>query len=94
MQRKHVRIEASLPVSFLKEGNRFVAYTPALDLSTSGKTYREAQNRFDEAVQLFFEELFAKGTLDDVLCGLGWKKNRARWSPPVVIAHDIRPVTV
>lgn len=46
----------SLPVSVLKEGKRFVAYAPALDLSTSGKTYEEAKERFEEAVTLFFEE--------------------------------------
>jgi predicted RNase H-like HicB family nuclease len=44
-------------VAILREGKRFVAYTPALDLSTSGKTQAEAKARFQEAAELFFEEL-------------------------------------
>ena len=43
---KKMRIDFQLPVSFLKEDKRFIAYTPALDLSTSGKTYEEARKRF------------------------------------------------
>ncbi|MEK7537372.1 MAG: hypothetical protein AAB619_00155 [Patescibacteria group bacterium] len=45
-----------LPVSILREGKRFIAYTPALDLSTSGKTFEQAKQRFEEAAELFFEE--------------------------------------
>ncbi|MEK7636828.1 MAG: hypothetical protein AAB402_00355 [Patescibacteria group bacterium] len=45
-----------LPVSILREGKRFIAYTPALDLSTSGKTFDQAKQRFAEAAELFFEE--------------------------------------
>ena len=44
----------NLTVNFLREGKRFIAYSPALDLSTSGKTYEEARQRFQEAAQLFF----------------------------------------
>lgn len=47
----------SLPVAILRESNRFIAYTPALDLSTSGKSFAEAKARFQEAAELFFEEL-------------------------------------
>lgn len=53
---------AQLPVSFLREGKRFIAYTPALDLSTSGKTFEEAKEHFVEASELFFEELDRMGT--------------------------------
>lgn len=61
----------TLPVSIFKEGNAFVAYTPALDLSTMGETFEEAQNNFKEAVQIFFEEVIEKGTLEEVLMGYG-----------------------
>jgi predicted RNase H-like HicB family nuclease len=57
------KIKVNLPVSFLKEGNKFVAYTPVLDISTSGKTFKEAQKRFSELVEIFFEELIEMGTL-------------------------------
>ena len=49
-------LEFNLPVSILREGKSFIAYTPALDLSTSARTYNEAKKRFREVVEIFFEE--------------------------------------
>lgn len=46
---KKLTFQANLPVTFLREGKKFVAYTPALDLSTSGDTLEQAQKRFAEA---------------------------------------------
>lgn len=83
-----VNFEVSLPVSVLKEGRYFVAYSPALDLSTSGKTFEEAKRRFGEVVQIFFEELLEKGTLEEVLSTLGWQKIRKEWTPPVVVSYE------
>lgn len=80
--------KVSLPVSILKEGKYYIAYSPALDLSTSGKTFKEVKKRFEEVVEIFFEELSAKGTLDKVLGELGWHKVQKEWSPPVVVANE------
>lgn len=67
-------MEINIPVSILKEGNKFIAYSPALDLSTSGKNYDEVKRRFKEILGIFLEELLKKGTLKEVLLDLGWKK--------------------
>ncbi len=61
---KKVIANVSLQVSFLKEGDRYVAYSPALDLSTSGRTFNEARSHFEEASVLFLEELHKAGTTD------------------------------
>ncbi len=82
------RIQFKLSVTFLREKKLFVAYSPALDLSTSGKTYEEARRRFTEAAMLFFEELAAKGTAAKVLRDLGWQKNKNAWQPPLVISCE------
>jgi len=87
-------LEFKLPVSFLREGKKYVAYTPALDLSTSGRTYEEAKRRFREIVSIFFEELIEKGTLDEVLRDLGWKRIQAEWSPPVIISQELQSIRV
>lgn len=91
---KKLNLELKLPVSFLREGKKYVAYTPALDLSTSGKSYAEAKRRFEEIVNIFFEELIKKGTLEEVLLDLGWKRIRAKWNPPVVISQESQTVRV
>ena len=81
-------LEFSLPVSILREGKKYIAYTPALDLSTSGNTFNQAKKRFDEMVYLFFEEITKENTLEDVLTDLGWKKVHAKWNPPIVISNE------
>jgi predicted RNase H-like HicB family nuclease len=56
-----------LPVIITKQNRRFVAYTPALDISTSGKTEKEVKNKFVELVNLFLEEIIEANTADDIL---------------------------
>lgn len=95
LQKRHaVNIKFSLPVSFLREGRYFIAYTPALDLSTYGKSYEEARVRFGEVLQIFFEEILEKHTVDKVLSDLGWQKVRKQWVPPTLIAQETETITV
>lgn len=84
----------NLPVSFLKEADQFVAYTPALDLSTSGSTLEEAKNNFTEAVEIFFDEIVQMGTLEDVLLDLGWKRQDKDFLPPVIVSQGMESVRV
>ncbi len=76
----------SLPVVITKQGKRFVAYTPALDISTSGKSEKEVKMRFEEMASIFFEEIVEAGTIKDVLSELGWKKEQKKWAPPQVVS--------
>ena len=92
-KKKH-NVEVNLPVIFLREGDQFVAHSPALDVATSADTFEKAKKRFGESVEIFFEELMAKGTLDEVLQELGWKKVRRQWQPPMVVAHESESVRV
>lgn len=88
------KLNFSLPVSILKEDKYFIAYSPALDLSTSGKTFEQAKKRFDEIVEIFFEELLEKGTLGKVLKELGWKNVQKEWFPPVLVSQEIESFQV
>jgi len=88
----------SLTVNISKQGRRFVAYSPALDISTSGKDEVEAKKRFEELVAIFFEELKETGTTDDVLTELGWHKGQpttpkstvSEWMPPHTTQVEVR----
>ena len=91
---KKTKLEFKLPVSVIKEDKRYIAYTPALDLSTSGKSYNEAKKRFEEIVNIFFEEIIKKGTLEKVLHDLGWKQIKTKWSPPAIISHNFQEVQI
>lgn len=59
------RLEAKFNV-FAEDGN-YVAYCPALDISSSGKTYDEAADNFKEAFELYVETCLEWGTLEEDL---------------------------
>ena len=88
------KVDFSLSVMILKEGESFIAYAPALDISTVGDTLAEAQQRFDEAVHIFLEEIKEEGTVDDALSELGWPKVNHEYVPPVVVGHDTQTFSV
>lgn len=89
-----VDFQFALPVSILKEGDSFIAFTPALDLSTVGDSFEQAQERFEEAVQIFFEEITEKGTAEEVLSDLGWQKLKEQLVPPQVVSNQTKQFTV
>lgn len=65
----------NLPVSIFREDKYFIAYTPALDLST-------------------FEALVEKGTTDEILTNLGWKKVKTKRFPPVEVDHRLETIRI
>ena len=73
---------ADLPVQIIKQGRLFIAYSHALDISTSGKSEKEAVERFGDILQIFIRELIQKGSLDHSLVALGWTRRNKRWAPP------------
>jgi predicted RNase H-like HicB family nuclease len=52
--------QANLSVTFLREKKRFIAYSPALDFSTSGKSFEEAKEKAQEVLELWLEELTSR----------------------------------
>lgn len=79
-----------LTVAFYREGNKFIAYSPALNLSTCGNSQEQAKRRFEEILEIFFAEVDKMGTLEDVLLECGWKKvgrPLRHWQPPVFVGQ-------
>jgi hypothetical protein len=85
MKKKLKELKADIPVWFFKEGDSFIAYSPALDLSSCGDTEALARKRFTEDVNLFLAETVKMGTLDEVMEECGWRKvpNNQGWLPPI-----------
>ena len=82
--KKGEKILTKIPVILFEEGKKFVAYSPAIDLSTCGDTEEQARKRFVEAASIFFDEITRMGTVDDVLAECGWHKmpGKDTWMPP------------
>jgi hypothetical protein len=85
-------IGIKIPVQIIKEDDQFVAYTPALDISTCGTTLEDAKKSFDELVEIFLEETIKMGTLEEVLKEQGWKCIRKQWRPPVIVDQAFREI--
>ena len=81
-------IACKLPVIITKQNSSFVAYSPALDISTSGHSLKKVKQRFVELSGIFIEEILEAGTINEVLSELGWKKVQKVWNPPQVVAND------
>ena len=84
------KLDVNVEVFIIKEGEVFVSYCPALDLASQGDSFDEAVQAFDEALDIFFEEITEMGTLDDVLKDCGWKKVQKHWEPPLVVGQTQR----
>lgn len=89
----------SVPINVLRcHGTRqFIVQSPALDISSCGKTESQAIKMFGEAAQLFLSELQRMGTIDDVLAEMGWTKVRkpqVHWVPPELLHQKRVPLRV
>jgi predicted RNase H-like HicB family nuclease len=83
-----------LAVTIFREGKTFIAYSPALDLSSCGSSEQEAKRMFTEAVEVFFEELIAIKTVDATLKDLGWTKKKGQFQPPEIVKQAVVNVMV
>lgn len=93
MKKQIAKLDMSFPVLIKKEGSVYVAYTPALDISTYGKSESKAKKNFDELVQTYFEEFIDEPrALEEVLESLGWVKRRSSWHQPKITntVQDVR----
>lgn len=71
-------ITISVTVAIGKEGDFFVAISPALNVSGYGKTKEEAQESFDENVNVFCSDLLSltKKNMEAQLQLLGFKQEK------------------
>ena len=80
-----------LHVEMIEEDGHFVAYCPALELSSYGKNADIARKRFEKELEIFFVETTRKGTLDKYLLKMGWtlrKKPVPQYIPPEIDIKD------
>ena len=53
-----------LQVQLMIDGDYIVSYCPALELSFFGNTEEDAKEGFEEALNIFIDELHKRGTLE------------------------------
>ncbi|MEK7535681.1 MAG: hypothetical protein AAB590_01540 [Patescibacteria group bacterium] len=87
-------LKFNIQFDILREGKSFIAYSPALDLSTHAKTLKKAKERFTEAMELYFESLIAHDKLEETLHNLGWSISKGTYIPPMIVAREMSSFAV
>jgi len=91
---KRTHIDFDIPLVLMKEGDAFVAFSPALDLYEHGDGYDDVCDAFRRKLRIFFAELVKMGTLEKVLLDCGWTKIKNRLTPPTIIDRKTESVHV
>ena len=73
-----IKMQLSAYVTAEKIGNWHEAWCPALGIGTQGETLQQARANIEEAVELFIETAFARGTLKKVLAARGFHPHREK----------------
>ena len=68
-----IRFELTVPAEVREDGEHFVSFCPPLDVYSQGPTEETALDNLVEALQLFVESCYARGTLDRVLKDCGFE---------------------
>ncbi len=79
------KVNIEILVLLFKEGKYIVAYCPALELSSYGKTEKEALEYFSDALDIFINDTIKKGTLEKCLLKFGWNLQQipfVKYIPP------------
>jgi predicted RNase H-like HicB family nuclease len=77
-------ISADVTVMLYQQGDYVMAYCPALELSSYGKTEQEATAAFREALDIFLEYCGEQGTLEQNLIACGWDIRQGYHQPEEV----------
>ncbi len=88
---KEDSIQIKIEVLLFEEHETFVAYCPALELSSYGVDQKDAKKAFEGALDIFVKETTKRGTLEKLLLKLGWsleQKPKLNYRPPVFNLKD------
>lgn len=78
--------EIAFTIHIFKEGNRYVAHVPKLDVSSCGATDEEARQNIQDAVRGFVETSRDMGTLTEILEEAGYVRDRETWRAPEFVS--------
>jgi predicted RNase H-like HicB family nuclease len=71
-------VNTNLELYLFKEGQMYIAYCPAIDISAYGKSENEARASFDEALSAHLTYCIDKNTLADDLKAHGWQMAKGK----------------
>lgn len=91
VQKERNSLNVNVQVALFQEDGIWVAYCPALEVSSYGDDKKEAKKAFEEAMQIFLSETDRKGTLERYLLKLGWQlqqKPKPMYNQPYISLEE------
>ncbi len=91
LQKDRISLQINVQVALFQEDGIWVAYCPALEVSSYGDEKEEAKQGFEEAMQIFLIETERKGTLEKCLLKLGWQlqqKPKPLYNQPTISIEE------
>jgi len=84
-------IEVQLGVLIFQEEDAYLAFCPALNLSTYGDSISEVKSAFDDLIASYVEDGTRQGTLEKDLVAHGWtlQMKAGKAAPPAEIDLNI-----
>lgn len=83
IQRKQDKLSVNLEILLFQDGDVYIAYSPALDISAFGDTEESAKDEFGKTMKAYLEYCLNKKTLLADLKAHGWKvKSKTRVQAP------------
>lgn len=82
-----MQLSIEVDVFIAIDGDYYVAYCPALNLSSYGRSAQEATDSFKIELEIFVEETNRKGTLEKYLLQNGWNLQLHKYTPPVSVPN-------
>lgn len=86
---KQVMFSVTLPITITKKDDTHISYCPPLDIYSQGDTREEAEKNIIEAVKLFIDTCFERGTLDAVLKECGFQPIHKPAKPTEPKTHTV-----
>jgi predicted RNase H-like HicB family nuclease len=87
-------MEINFTTQVWKECKMYVSHAKELDVSSCGRTIKEAKENLIEAVECFLETAEEMGTLDQILEEAGFVKKRKVWKAPDIVSTEKTKVAI
>jgi predicted RNase H-like HicB family nuclease len=78
----------SFDTHIFKEGKTYLAFVPALDISSCGDTDEDVRRNIRDAVRGFLAASADPGTLGEILEEAGYRQKGDDWSAPEFVSLD------
>lgn len=84
------KVYVDVEVFLAKDGDAFIAYCPALNLSTYGENDEDVRKAFQDALGIFIDNAIEQKSLERTLLMYGWTLRQRHFQPPRLSVSELK----